>query len=74
VRTTVAGMVAALAAVAGPEVADLIEWRRDPVVEAMVVGWPAGVDAARAAALGLAADPDFASIVRAHLAETGRAN
>jgi hypothetical protein len=64
-------MVAALARVAGPEAADLIRWQRDPAIEAMVAGWPSRIDAARAAALGLAADPDFTSIVRAYLAEAG---
>jgi D-erythronate 2-dehydrogenase len=72
VRTTVADMVAALAAVAGQQVADLIDWRRDPALETMVTGWPARVEAARAAALGLEADPDFTSIVRSYLAETAR--
>jgi nucleoside-diphosphate-sugar epimerase len=70
VQTTVADMVAALAAVAGQEVADLIDWQPDPTLEAMVTGWPAHVEAARAAALGLTADPDFTSIVRSYLAET----
>jgi nucleoside-diphosphate-sugar epimerase len=71
VRTTVADMVAALAEVAGPEVADLIEWRRDPAVEAIVTGWPSRVEAARAAALGLVPEKDFVSIVRAYRAEVG---
>jgi nucleoside-diphosphate-sugar epimerase len=70
VETTVADMVAALATVAGRPVADLIDWQRDPAVEAIVTGWPARVDAARAAALGLEPDQDFTSIVRAYLAET----
>jgi nucleoside-diphosphate-sugar epimerase len=71
VQTTVADMVAALAEVAGPEVAALVEWRRDPAVEVLVTGWPARVEAARAAGLGLVADQDFTTIVRAYLAEIG---
>jgi nucleoside-diphosphate-sugar epimerase len=70
VQTTVADMVAALATVAGQQVADLIDWQPDPAVEAIVSGWPARVQAARAAALGLKPDQDFTSIVRSHLAES----
>jgi D-erythronate 2-dehydrogenase len=71
VETTVADMVAALAEVAGPDAAALIDWVPDPAVEAIVAGWPARFDAARARAIGLAPDPDFASIVRSYLAERG---
>jgi D-erythronate 2-dehydrogenase len=69
---TVREMVAALSRVAGPETAALIDWSLDPVIEEIVRGWPAGVRSARAARLGLTADADFDSIIRAHLAETGQ--
>jgi hypothetical protein len=36
----------------------------------MVASWPVRVRSGRAARLGLTPDPDFASIVRAHQAET----
>jgi nucleoside-diphosphate-sugar epimerase len=67
---SVADMAATLARVAGPEVAALIDWIPDPDIARMVAGWPARVRADRAARLGLAADPDFDSIVRMHLAES----
>lgn len=67
---SVADMVAALEEVAGPEASALIDWKPDPAVAAMVATWPARVRSGRAARLGLTPDPDFASIVRAHLAET----
>jgi D-erythronate 2-dehydrogenase len=67
---TVADMVAALERVAGPEVSALIDWAPDPALAAIVTNWPARIRADRAAALGLTPDPDFASIVAAHLAET----
>jgi nucleoside-diphosphate-sugar epimerase len=67
---TVAEMVAALERVAGPEVSALIDWSPDPALAAIVTNWPARIRADRAAALGLTPDPDFASIVAAHLAET----
>ncbi len=70
VRTTVGDMVAALSVVAGPDAARLIDWIPDPAIAAIVAGWPARFETARAAALGLAADPDFTSIVRAYVSET----
>ena len=66
VRTTVGDMVEALSAVAGSDAASLIDWRPDPAIAAIVAGWPARFETARAAALGLSPDPDFASIVRAY--------
>jgi hypothetical protein len=66
---TVAGMVAALERVAGPEATALIDWVPDPAVARIVTSWPARVRADRAARLGLAPDPDFGSVIAAHLAE-----
>jgi nucleoside-diphosphate-sugar epimerase len=67
---TVADMIAALERIAGPGVSALIDWAPDPALAAIVTNWPARIRADRAAALGLTPDPDFASIVAAHLAET----
>ncbi|MGH3220161.1 MAG: D-erythronate dehydrogenase [Streptosporangiaceae bacterium] len=67
---TVAEMVAALARVAGPQVSALIDWVPDPVAAGMFANWPARIRADRAAALGMAPDPDFESVIRMHLAET----
>ena len=67
---SVADMAAALTRIAGPEVSALIDWTPDPVVARMVASWPARVRADRAARLGLTADPDFGSVITAHLAET----
>jgi len=64
---SVAEMVAALEAVAGRAVAGRIRWERDPAVERIVCSWPARWDCERARRLGFAGDPDFASIVRAHV-------
>jgi D-erythronate 2-dehydrogenase len=68
---TVAQMTAALERVAGPRAGALIDWAPDPAVAAIVTGWPARFRADRAARLGLAPDPDFDTIIRMHLAETG---
>ncbi|MFI0766575.1 D-erythronate dehydrogenase [Streptomyces melanosporofaciens] len=64
---SVADMLSTLRQVAGDAVADLVTIAPDPGVEALVGSWPAAFDNARAAALGLAPDPDFASVVRAYL-------
>jgi D-erythronate 2-dehydrogenase len=69
---TVAEMAAALERAAGPRASALIDWVPDPAVAAIVTGWPARFRADRAARLGLAPDPDFDTIIRMHLAETGR--
>lgn len=68
---TVAEMAAALERVAGPEVAGLIDWVPDPVISAIVLGWPARVRSDRAARLGLTPDRDFESVIRMHMAESG---
>ncbi len=67
---TVADMAAALARVAGPQVSALIDWVPDPLIAGMFANWPARIRADRAAALGMAPDPDFESVIRMHLAET----
>ena len=64
-------VAAALARVAGPEVSALIDWSPDPDVARIVASWPARVRAGRAARLGLTPDPDFDSIIRMHMAESG---
>jgi D-erythronate 2-dehydrogenase len=66
---TVAEMAAALTRVAGPEVAGLIDWVPDLAISRMFATWPARIRADRAARLGLTPDPDFDSVIRAHLAE-----
>jgi nucleoside-diphosphate-sugar epimerase len=68
---SVADMVAALERVAGAEASALIDWIPDPMVARMVAGWPARIRADRAAGLGLTPDPDFDSVIRAHLDDTG---
>jgi nucleoside-diphosphate-sugar epimerase len=68
---TVAEMADALTRVAGPEVSALIDWIPDPTIERIVTTWPARVRAERATRLGLTPDPDFDSVIRTHLAESG---
>jgi len=66
---TVGEMIEALRDVAGEEVARLIRRERDPVIETIVAGWPRNFSADRALEAGFRADPDFHSIIRAHIAD-----
>lgn len=66
---SVADMLATLRRVVGDTFAHLVTIAPDPDVEAIVGSWPAVFDNARAAALGLEADPDFESVVRDYLAD-----
>jgi nucleoside-diphosphate-sugar epimerase len=70
---SVADMVDALGKVAGPEPVSRISFVPDPAVERIVNSWPAAWDVTRAKALGLSADPDFESVVRAYIDETADA-
>ncbi|MEO9136225.1 MAG: SDR family oxidoreductase [Casimicrobiaceae bacterium] len=66
----VGDMVNALRSVAGDGVADLVRWEYDPVIDRIVSTWPARFTADAGRALGMRADDDFESIVRAHVADT----
>jgi D-erythronate 2-dehydrogenase len=68
--TTPGEMAQAMDRVAGYAASDLIDWTDDPVIGAIVRTWPARVEAARAAALGLHPVPSFDEIVREYLADT----
>jgi nucleoside-diphosphate-sugar epimerase len=68
-KTTAGDMAAALARVAGPEVAALIDWQADPLIAKIVTSWPAHIQADRAAGLGLLPEQNFDDIIRAYLSE-----
>jgi nucleoside-diphosphate-sugar epimerase len=67
ITVSVGEMVDALREVAGERVAARVKWQPDPMIQKIVAGWPTAFDARRAHAMGFEADPDFASIVRAHI-------
>ena len=69
-KTTPAQMADALKKLAGREVADLIDWRVDPVISKIVTSWPAVIDSGRARALGLLPDEDYESIIAEYLSES----
>jgi nucleoside-diphosphate-sugar epimerase len=68
-KTTAGDMAAALARVAGKDVAALIDWKPDAVIAKIVTSWPAHIQATRAAGLGLLPEQNFDDIIRAYLRE-----
>ena len=71
-KTTPADMAAALAKLAGQDVANLIDWAVDPAIAKIVTNWPAAIDAGRARDLGLLPDADYESIIAEYLSENPR--
>jgi D-erythronate 2-dehydrogenase len=67
ITVSVGDMVDALEGVAGEAVAARVRWEPDSKIQKIVAGWPTAFDARRARAMGFQADPDFASIIRAHI-------
>jgi nucleoside-diphosphate-sugar epimerase len=65
--TTPRAMAEALDRVTGERTSDLITWRDDPAIAAIVGSWPARFESPRAHDLGLRPDPSFDAIVRAYL-------
>jgi nucleoside-diphosphate-sugar epimerase len=69
ISVSVADMVAALRRVAGDTVADRVKWQFDPAIDRIVSTWPANFAPRLGPALGMKADTDFESIVRAYVAD-----
>lgn len=68
---TVDEMLAALARVAGEEVAARVRFSPDEQVQRIVGGWPGAWDMATAHRLGFPRHDDFDAVIREHLASTG---
>ncbi|RFB84610.1 NAD-dependent epimerase [Rhizobium leguminosarum bv. trifolii] len=69
VAATVADQIAALRRAAGPEAVDLIDRRRDEVIEGIVAGWPKSFTADRATQLGFTAETSVDELIEVYLAE-----
>lgn len=67
IRVHVGEMVAALGRIAGDEVARRVKWQLDPAIDRIVATWPASFAPRLGLALGMRADPDFDSIIRAYI-------
>ncbi len=66
---SVGDMADALKNIAGSACHSLLKWHIDPKIERIVQTWPTRIAAPRANALGLQADKDFESIIRAYISE-----
>ncbi|WP_418315450.1 D-erythronate dehydrogenase [Piscinibacter sakaiensis] len=73
-NVTVAQMLDALEAVAGPEVRARVRFERDERIAGIVANWPTGASAARAARLSLAPEPSFEAIIRQYIADCEASN
>jgi hypothetical protein len=60
----VSEMLDALEVTGGPAARKLVVFEVNPLITRMMSGWPSAFESARARRLGLAADPDFLSVVR----------
>lgn len=68
-NVTVAQMLDALEAVAGPAVRARVQLQRDERIAGIVANWPKGATAARATRLGLAPETSFEDIIRQYIAD-----
>ena len=71
ITAVVGEMVDTLRKIAGDKVADLVEWKPDPRIEALVMSWPAKFRNDRARKLGFVADQDVESIIRGYIEDQG---
>ena len=64
---SVGEMIDALRDVAGDDVAKRVTFARDPFIEQVVLGWPPAFEATFGKSLGMQADADYASVIRAYI-------
>ena len=68
-NVSVAQMLSALEAVAGPAVRARVKMQRDERIAGIVANWPRGASAARAARLGLTPEISFEDIIRQYITD-----
>jgi nucleoside-diphosphate-sugar epimerase len=68
-RVSVRDMVEALRSIAGDPVASRVKWQLDPAIDRIVSTWPSNFAPVLGPLLGMQADRDFESIVRAYIAD-----
>lgn len=69
ITVSVQDMLATLARVAGERVAKRVVYTPDARIQAIVRTWPIRFRTPRALAMGFKPDPDFESVIRAHIAD-----
>lgn len=67
ISVSVGEMIEALRKVAGQEIVQHITMEPNPRIEAIVRSWPGAWNDSRAKSLGLTADPNFESMIRAYI-------
>src|SRR5262249_15640526 len=67
IEIAVVDMVASLRRIAGDAVAARVKWQLDPLIDRIVQTWPPRFSPVLGPKLGMRADPDFDSIVRAYI-------
>jgi D-erythronate 2-dehydrogenase len=72
ISVSVREMLDALARAGGEAARARVKMQPDPRIQAIVMGWPARFDTARADAMGFVRDADFETIVRDYVKEHGR--
>jgi len=70
ITLTVREMIEAMGRVAGPHTVDLVKYKPDARIQAIVKTWPVRFRTERADAMGFRADADFESIVADHVADS----
>jgi nucleoside-diphosphate-sugar epimerase len=71
ITAVVGDMIDSLRRIAGDGVADLIQMRPDPGIEALILSWPARFTTERAAKLGFTADENAESLIRGYIEDQG---
>src|SRR5438552_6554773 len=69
IRVSVCDMVEALRRIGGDALAARAKWQLDPVIDQIVSPWPSNFAPSLGLSLGMRADSDFESIVRAYIAD-----
>jgi len=69
ITVTVAGMIEAMAKIAGSQAAKRVSWKPDARIEAIVKTWPVRFATPRALAMGFKPDPDIDAVIRDYIAD-----
>ena len=69
ILVSVTEMVAALRRIAGDAVADRVKWQLEPATDKIVATWAANFAPKLGPALGMKADLDFETIIRAYIVD-----
>ncbi len=69
IEVSVAEMVEALRSIAGDATAERVKWQLDPAIDRIVQTWPVRFTPVLGPKLGMRADADFDSIVRAYIVD-----